>query len=370
MKKIYWILIVIACIYLLTYVTHTTYIYKTLIYNYVNIDDYKIFYNNTIKAGKGTGWPISKRYNQQKMSGHLRNTLEEIKTIAFLVVKSDSIIHEQYWNGYSDSTLSNSFSAAKSVVSILTGIALQEGYFKSVDQSIGDFVPEYKEGKKARITIKHLLTMTSGLNFQESYGSPISHTTEAYYGKDLPHLINRLEVIHEPGTVHDYQSGNTELLGMAIRNATGKSLAEYTSEKLWKPIGAEQDALWSTDVENGIEKAYCCINSNARDFARIGQLYLNKGSWSGQQIVDSTFVEASLQPIDLESGIIDYYGYSWWLLPNGRFYARGLLGQYIIVLPDQDIVIVRLGEKRGQLVGDHLNEVLVMVEECIKMYGK
>jgi CubicO group peptidase (beta-lactamase class C family) len=151
-------------------------------------------------------------------------------------------------------------------------------------------------------------------------------------------------------------------------------IAEYASEKLWKPMGAEQAAQWSLDHENGDEKAYCCFYSNARDFARFGKLYLNNGNWNGVQLVPDQYVKDSVTPAPLleESGKPNRcYGYSWWLLPGYKghdiFYARGILGQYVIVIPDKKIIIVRLGHKRGERLPDnHVDDVYAYIDGILE----
>jgi len=215
--------------------------------------------------------------------------------------------------------------------------------------------------------------MSSGLNWDESYSSPFSMTTEAYYGHDLPALIDKLRAVDEPGKRWKYLSGNTEVLAMILEKATGIRVGEYAEEKLWQPLGMENDALWSTDKANGTEKAYCCINSNARDFAKIGKLYLHYGNWNGTQIVDSQYVNASVAPTLLEdpnsADPVDFYGYQWWMIPEYKdfkvFYARGILGQYIIVLPEQNIVIVRLGKTRGGKKKEQQVEVFTFIDEVL-----
>lgn len=353
-----------------------TFFYKALVYNFADVDDYKIFDNRTIhKSTSPQTWPLSPKFGQVRLTEKLQNTLDTLNTFAFLVVKNDSLIYESYSDGYGPSSFSNSFSVAKSITSILTGVALKEGKIKSLDQPIADFLPSFGQGGKEKITIKHLLTMSSGLNWDESYSSPFSMTTEAYYGHDLPKLIERLEVIEEPGKRWKYLSGNTEVLAMVLEKATGKRIGEYAEEKLWQPLGMENDALWSTDKENGIEKAYCCINSNARDFAKIGKLYLHNGNWNGVQIVDSQYVAASIAPTYLEdpntTEKVDFYGYQWWMIPEYKdfkvFYARGILGQYIIVLPKQSIIIVRLGKKRGGKQKEQQIEVFTYIDEVLKL---
>jgi len=397
-----WFLILFVLLNIVILVSGRTYLYKGVWNTYLkgrttaSIDDYTIFENRAIKAGEKKEWPLGKDYNTSKPSSKFVSHLEKIETIAFLVIQNDSIRHEQYWGGYSDTSHTGSFSMAKTFVSILVGIAIGEGKIKSIDQPVGDFIPEYsaegefasggKEGKKANITIRHLLTMSSGINFDESYKSPIGFPAEAYYGTNLPELIFKYDAVEEPGKYFEYLSGNTQLLAFVLNKATGMSLSDYTSEKLWKPIEAEYDAYWSLDKKGGDEKAYCCFNSNARDFARIGKLFLDSGKWNGKQVVPANYVMESIKPADnIDKDLNsknERYGYSWWLLPNYRpagqegkghniFYARGVLGQYIIMIPELDMIIVRLGKRRElTAVKGHPTDFYWYIDAALEMYGK
>lgn len=352
------------------------YVYKALYHNFADIDDHLIFHQRKIEAAnEPQPWPLAANYNQLSLPKELQQLHEQLESVAFVVVHRDSLLYEQYWDGYSEESLSNSFSVAKSIVSILVGIALQEGKIQSIDQPVGDFLPEFEEGAKAKITIRHLLWMSSGLNWDESYANPLSVTTEAYYGSDLKKVVRRLEAVEEPGQKFSYKSGDTQVLGFVLEAATGQNLADYAEEKLWRPLGAERKAEWSIDHPLGNEKAYCCFFSNARDFARIGQLYLQQGVWQGDTLVSPEYVQASLTP----SGLTDantgepttHYGYQWWLLPDYKgqfvFYARGILGQYIIVIPEKELVIVRLGKKRGERLDSHPSEVIAMIDAVNQM---
>lgn len=347
------------------------YVYKALLYNFADIDDHLNFEQRKVEApAVPQPWPHAKVYNKVQMPEKLARLHQELETVAFLVVKQDSILFEQYWDGYSSDSLSNSFSIAKSLVSALIGIAIREGDIKSVDQPVADFLPSFREGGKVKITIRHLLMMSSGLNWDESYSNPLSMTTEAYYGTDLSKLIKRLDAVEEPGTTYSYKSGDTQVLAFVLQEATGKTLSAYAEEKLWKPLGAEKNAEWSVDYPEGIEKAYCCFFSNARDLARFGSLYLKNGVWYGDTIIDPAFVKASVTPHNLPTADkaerSNFYGYQWWVLPEYKgqniFYARGILGQYIIIIPEKEVVIVRLGEKRGQRKGHHPSEVMKMID--------
>ncbi|HSI89719.1 MAG TPA: serine hydrolase, partial [Adhaeribacter sp.] len=296
--------------------------------------------------------------------------LESLKTVAFLVICNDSVRQEHYWRGYGPESVTNSFSVSKSLVGMLVGVALKEGKIKSLDQPVGDFLPAFKEGEKSKITIRHLLTMSSGLNWDESYSNPLSMTTEAYYGTDLKSLIKRLEVEAEPGKAFFYKSGNTQLLSFILQAATGMDLSDYAAKKIWTPLGAEQPAEWSLDKKGGQEKAYCCLYSNARDFARLGQLYLNNGIWNGDTLVPPAYVQASVTPTNLPDkptgAPAGFYGYHWWILPEYKglkvYYAWGLLGQYIVVIPELRTVVVRLGEKAGEKRGMHLQLAYDLVD--------
>jgi len=355
-----------------------TYFYKALKYNLADVDDYKIFKNRKInKSTKPQSWPLAKRFNKTELSYDLKDNLKKYKTFAFLVIKNDSIVHEEYNEGYDKDSYSNSFSVAKSIISVLTGIALQEGKIKSLDEPLANYIDDFKIDGKESVTIRHLLMMSSGLNWDESYASPFSMTTEAYYGTDLPYLMSRMKLLEEPGKYFKYLSGNTQLLAIVLEKATGKRVSLYAQEKLWEPLGMENDALWSLDKPDGLEKAYCCINSNARDFAKIGSLYLHKGAWKGVRILDSNFVNESITPAPIlniaDNSPVNFYGLHWWLIPETcnvkAFYARGIEGQYIIVIPEKNIVIVRLGKGRGKKVGaEQLEDVLIYTKEICNLF--
>lgn len=331
------------------------YIVKALVYQQVNIDDYKIFPNRTVRVGQPQPWKISPQYNHYQLSDKQLEYFEEYRTVAYLVVRDTAILYEAYWDGYGSNSYSNSFSMAKSIVSLLVGCALQDGYIRSIDQPVADYLPEFRQGGRDRITIKHLLTMSSGLSWDESYSSLFSITTKGYYGNNLTGLVLGLHVVEETGAQFIYRSGDTQLLSLVVERATGETLSDYASKRLWSKIGAEHDALWCLDRQNGVEKAFCCFNSNARDFARFGQLLLNQGSWNGEQLVPKDYLAESLQPatylIDGETGKpCDFYGYQWWrIVMDGHevSYARGLLGQYIFVIPSLNAVVVRLGHLRS-----------------------
>jgi CubicO group peptidase (beta-lactamase class C family) len=331
------------------------YLRRALYYHKVSLDDYKIFTKRVVKTGTYQPWKVSENVSKKTIPAKYQADFTNLGTVAFLVIKDSTVMFEEYWDNYNADSYSNSFSVAKSIVSLLVGCAIDDGYIKSIDQPVGDFLPEYKAGTDSTLTLRHLLTMSSGLNWDESYNSPFSITTKAYFGADLKTLVLNLKVAEKPGIRFKYLSCNTQLISLVIEKATGKKLSEYASQRLWIPMGARHDVLWSLDNDNGVEKAYCCFNSNARDFARIGQLILNKGMCNGKQLISSSYIEQATSPASWllsEDGSkpLDNYGYQWWLTKykNDKvIYARGILGQYIFIIPAKNMVIVRLGHKRN-----------------------
>lgn len=335
------------------------------------LSDYEFFDNRTVKKGyPNSPWNIHKDYNKVEPTETLQALHKKYESVAFLIVKNDSLWHEHYFGNYSDNSLSNSFSMAKTYVSALLGKAIGEGFVKNLNQPVKDFLPEFSEGLAAKLTVGDLASMASGSDWDESYYSPFSITTRAYFDENTKDLVKNIKIVSEPGKEYVYQSGNTLLLGMVIEKAVGKPLSEYLSESLWKPLGAENDALWQLDsAESGMEKAYCCLASNARDFARLGKLYKDYGKWNGEQILDSAFVAKSIRPRFSKS---PEYGYGLWLLQHAGksfFMMRGHLGQYVIVQPDDNIMIVRLGHLNGeeQAGNPFSDDIYGYIDETFKM---
>jgi CubicO group peptidase (beta-lactamase class C family) len=378
MKKKIWIILfgIILLLNVALVIAGKGFIYKAVFYNLADIDDYKIFPERIVKkSSHAQEWPLSSSFNKMPISSDLEKMLTETESIAFLIIKDDTICYEQYWDGYGKGSYSNSFSMAKSYVGTMIGIALREGKIKSLDQPVGDYLIEYKEGLRSKITIRDLLMMSGGLNWDEAYASPFSITTEAYYGSNLWRIIKRLKAVEEPGKIFDYKSGDTQVLSFVLEKATGMKLSKYVEQKLWEPLGAVNDAIWSLDKKDGDEKAYCCLNSNAREFARLGSLYLHEGNWKGNQLIDSSYVKAALSSHGLknrEGNEVNYYGYQIWLTPNykgqNNFYFRGILGQYVVVIPEKKVVMVRLGKKRGDRVPPHFREVYAMMDEANRLF--
>ncbi|MBL8000950.1 MAG: serine hydrolase [Flavobacteriales bacterium] len=275
--------------------------------------------------------------------------LEKHKTTAFLVIRHDTILYERYFKGYDEGHVHPSFSMAKSVVSMLIGTAIADGLIRDVQQPIVDLIPELKANGFEGVTIEHVLQMTSGIDFKESYVNPFGTVAKFYYGRQLEKYTLQLKLKRAPGTEWEYVSGDTQLLGLLLTRALrakgdDRTLTQYLSDRLWTPLGMEHAGSWSIDrKKDGIEKAFCCINAPARDFAKLGSLYLHKGQWRGKQLVPGAWVETSTRPTTANGGV-NFYRYQWWLPGTpGVFNAEGILGQFIHVDPANDLVIVRLG---------------------------
>ncbi len=371
-----WLIITILVLIAGLYLTGYGYIVKAVSVIYLTghktayLEDYTKFDNRVIPASTlPQPWAIHSDYNKVPETEVLEKTNKDLQTVAYLIIKNDSIWHEKYWDGFDAKRKSNSFSMAKSITTALLGKAIMEGKIKSLEQPVGDFFHEYSKGLAAKMTVGDLASMGSGLNWDESYYSPFSVMTRVYFDTGLSNTMLIQNVTEQPGIQHKYLSGNTQLLAMVIEKATNQSLSNYLSEKFWQPMGAENDALWQLDEENGIEKAFCCIASNARDFARFGKLYKNKGNFNGKQILDTAFVEKSVV-----SRFPTYkdYGYGFWLsdyMGKKIFYMRGHLGQFVIVIPEDDLIIVRLGHLKGlqRTTDEHSDDLYVYIKEAYNM---
>lgn len=381
MKKLFrflkYVFASIILFVVLLYALGYGYIFKGIRVMYLNghktayIDDYTEFDNRLIKKDSTNTqqWPESKHYNSVSATDSLEKLNQELNTAAFLIIKNDSIWFEKYYNQYSARSKTNSFSMAKSVVVALLGKAIKDGYITSLHEPVSHFFPQFD----TRLTVGDLASMSSGLDWDESYYNPFGHTAKAYLGSNIRELILERKVIEKPGEKFKYLSGNTELLAMVIEKATRKTLSNYLSESFWQPMGMQSNALWQIDSqESGMEKAYCCIASNARDFARFGKLFLQHGNWEGKQLLHPSFVRKMINPRFEEAS---YYGYGLWLSnykDKSIFYMRGVLGQYVIVIPEDNLIIVRLGQKllKRKEGEKHSPDFYRYIDEAYKMLNK
>lgn len=366
-------LMIIAGIILLAYITGYNYLFRGVRLTYLRgetsstIDDGVYFSSKIISKGASKPWPVSINYNKQKLSSELENHLKETETVSFLVIRHGKILQEHYWDNYNKTKKSNSFSIAKTITVILLGKAIDDGRIKGIDQAFSDFYPEFSYNQFGKnLTLKNLAAMEAGLDWKEDYKDPFGSNAKLYYGFSLADIVFNSRLKQNPGEKFEYQSGATQLLGFAIGKATGTSLSAYASAKLWKPLGMEQNAEWTTD-DTGIEKAFCCIQSNARDFAKIGSLLMNKGKFENAPLLNEYFVNQMTTPSEHSDGV---YGLGLWINNDYKiphYYMYGLHGQFVIMVPEYDMIIVRFGNKedpekdtknRPKAVEFYINEVL------------
>ena len=348
------ILVGAAGIVALTYAFGYDYLFRGIRQTYLrgetgsNINDEKYFDSNVIAKGNPVPWQKDSLYNKTSLPKNLVQDLKDSNSASFLVIKNGKLVHEEYWDGYNQNSKTNSFSIAKGVTVMLLGKAIEENKIESLHQKYSDFFGNYANVEFGKnLTLGELASMEAGLNWNEDYKSPFLPNAKAYYGKSLEEAVFLRDFKNEPGKKFEYQSGATQLLGFALRKSMQKTLAAYASEKFWKPLGMEQNAAWTTD-DFGMEKAFCCIHSTSRDFAKLGQLFLNDGKFGDMQILDASFVEKMRTPTKLSNGI---YGMGLWINNDSalkHYYFQGLYGQYIIIVPEKNMVIVRTGTHQDQ----------------------
>ncbi len=305
-------------------------------------------------AVRDAPFAVSYEYNGQRYS--IEDFLHRQRITGLLILKGDTVVREEYqYERHRDHRFA-SMSIAKTVVALLTGIALKEGRIESLDDTAEKYAPDLAGTAYGAVSIRNLLRMSSGAKWSDRVvaGQPsdigqLSADTFFRRGRGGSSALARVREAAAPaGTIFNYSSAETLALGLVLRGAIRGDLASYMSEKLWKPIGAESAASWLTDA-SGAEAAFCCLNAKLRDYGRLGTLLANDGSLDGREIVPSRFMreatDATLQPAHLQprraTGFFGY-GYQTWLYPyrTRTFQARGLFGQEIIVQPSSGIVIV------------------------------
>jgi len=342
-------------------------VYRNLRFGTTRIDDFTHYLGRELLASENpfqfenetvqTGFPVTVPYKEEEWT--LDKFLESSDTIAFLMLKDGELRYERYFQGHKQDSLSQAFSASKSITSILIGTAIDDKYIESADQVVTDFVPELADNGFDQVPIEDLLYMRSGMAYVEN-DIPFGIHVLFNYTSHLEDAILDLEMRKEYTKEFIYKTGDNALLGLILDRALGdKTITEYTQERLWTPLGMEDDGVWTLDHEgDGLEKTWCCLVASARDFAKFGQLYLNRGMWNGQQIVSEEWVEQSTVFGAFDSSTwpqrfvdlgLEGYGYQWWLVSEeiGDFFAWGKDGQFIYVNPTTDVVIVRLGWSMG-----------------------
>ncbi len=315
-----------------------------------SIDDFNHFTHHRVAAAPGKPLPLHS--NKSALPDADVQWLDSMETATFLVMHRDSVLAEHYFGDYDQTFTPNTFSSAKSLVSMSIGVLLRQDLI-SLEEPAAKYIPELAEKGYDDITIRHLLQMSSGIGFDEDYKNPFGYQAKVYYGDNLRENTLAFEPVNKPGEEWFYAGGNTVLLALIVESVSGKRLSHFFSENIWQKIGAESDAWWTVDAKDGIERSSCCFYAITRDLARLGMLYKNGGEWNGQELVPEWFVQESITPVmipDSNGEPVMHYGYQWWLGDfEGKpfFQAQGMLGQYIIVVPDLDLVIVRTGHNRS-----------------------
>ena len=409
MRKFIQAFAILACMMSL----HSCIIYKGLKYGNAAVDDYTVFEQDTVHRGPRTftfsELPETERVlDTMKLNFYLARldsvckmsipeSMESCgKPAAALIIRNDTIVFEHYYGGWNKDSQSCIFSVTKTITSMLCGIALKEGYIKSLNDPVTDYIPELqkKDPLFDSLRIEHLLDMTAGLKFKENYSwNPFSKMAHLYMGNDAMKVVKNMKFSHKPGEYYHYDSMTAQILGIIIERATGMPYAQYLSEKVWQPLGMEKNALIGLDSrKHGVAKSYAGLTSNVRDLAKIGRLYLNAGNWNGTQIIDSAFTARSLSTHVSGEKRRYTYSYSWYwgimgeksfsdtdslkayyqdphnlpenvtyrgwqrqeddraraILHQGGHWAFGLYGQVLYVNPRKNIIGVFLGADRTE----------------------
>lgn len=278
------------------------------------------------------------------------------ETQGVLIIHNDSIIYEKYWGDISSDRLATVFSVTKSVTSLMCGIAIDDGYIRSIDDAVTEYIPELKKKDPMwqRLTIRHLLNMQSGLDFDDTYYLHLKYLKRVLaiaklnYGHNVMKQIRGLKFRCEPGTEHRYESMTSQILGVVIERASKKHFADYLSEKVWKPLQMESPALINIDSHrHRVAHTFGGLTLTMKDLAKIGRLYLNHGVWNGKRIVSEEWIRQSTEYDTSNNG----YHFNWYNVSNHGtdkskypgYYALGICAQVLYVNPYKNLIMVRVG---------------------------
>jgi CubicO group peptidase (beta-lactamase class C family) len=263
--------------------------------------------------------------------------LERQCVAGLLVIKNGAIVYERYRLGNTRETKWISYSVAKSVVSMLVGAAIRDGYIESVDEKVSDYLPRLQGSAYDQATLRDILQMASGVAWDETYDDPASDVNQASWNTlALYDYLDDKPRNGEPGKTFNYNTAETNLVGNLLRAAIGNNLSTYLEQKIWQPFGMESDASWNLTEPGGGEFGGCCINATLRDYGRLGLFALNNGRLAdGTPVLPKNWMAESTTP----SAGAPYYGYLWWLRAGGAYQASGIFGQGIYVDPRENLVI-------------------------------
>ena len=352
-------------------------------YGNASIDDYTIFEQDTVYKGSFSynfyekqqranlidtlKFEIYRSKADTLLNLTLRETMDYVDVpSAAIVIQNDTILFEHYSGGWNQDSQSCIFSVTKTITSLLCGIALKDGYIKSLSDPVTDYITELKDADPtfAELKIEHLLDMTAGLDFDENYSwNPFSKMAKLYMGNNSLKVLKSLKFINTPGENFSYDSATTAILGLVIERATGQSYAQYLSEKVWQPLGMERDALIGLDSKKyHVAKSFAGLTTNVKDLAKVGRLFLNNGCYNGKQIVDSTFVQRCLSThiSGIASKSQGRYSYSWyWGVEDEKLGKRKYfntleeLEQYYANYPEKSTYMIYKNLKNGYYAVQH-----------------
>ncbi len=345
-------------------------VFRIMRYGDTNIDDFSHYPGRALQP---SGSPYRFQIGEQELAvppdvlaefggdGDLEKILDSNDSIAFLVIRGDEILYEQYFQGHTSASLSQAFSMSKSFTSALIGMAIDDGLINGIDQPVTDFIPELAAQGFDAVTIHDLLNMMSGTNYVEN-DNPFGEHVIFNFTPNLEDEILQIKIERPPGELFRYKTGDNALLGLALDRALGEeTITSFTQRRLWTPLGMEDPGVWTIDHEgDGLEKTWCCLAASARDYAKLGRLYLNGGTWNDNQLLSSDWIVQSTQvgQVPADKWPEDYkeigwrnYGYQWWLASTetSDYFALGKDGQFLYVNPADDVIIVRLGWSSGEM---------------------
>ncbi len=336
---------------------------QLLFKNVPGLSDFKNFPTHTLPKAKEpfqfefigfNELPPVEEWLTDDLAGQFSGTedfLKKTATTSFMVVQNDTVVYENYFNGYLMDKPAVVFSVTKSIVTTLLAQAIADGDIESLQEPAYKYIPELAGDGKEAITLEHLVHMTSGLDFADE--EDLLKLGKAYWTKDVNAFSTKVKLAYEPGTQFKYKSVDTQLLSMCIAKATGKPLSEYLGEKIWQPLGMEYDSYFTLDRPGGAERAFGGLAMCTRDLAKIARLFLNEGYWGEEQLIPQQYVQG-LGDRDVAKQGWWGYKFGWWMdsyidrnLSEIRdYYATGYKGQYIYVNPEENIIIIRQGKKR------------------------
>jgi CubicO group peptidase (beta-lactamase class C family) len=349
--------------------------WRILRHGFSGVEDYRIFSGRKLEAStrhfefrdETQSGRVADKVNisgQGQVS--LEATLNDNATLAFLVIQDDAIVYERYSDEFARDSISLSFSMAKSVLALLIGCAIDDGLIGSVDDPVTKYLPELKEKGFEKVTLRHLLMSTSGLDYVES-DNPFGIHVYLYYCENcIERKALDFKLAEPPGMRFIYKSGDDVLLGTALRRALqGETITAYLQRRVWTPLGMEHEGIWSTDGDQ--EKTWCCLSATARDFAKFGMLYLCGGVWRNERIVSQDWVKKAAT-VEEKDGASWQYQFQWWhpFRDHSHYMMAGHLGQYVYVNPDTRVVVVRLGKSRGGFSSEQWWALLSAVSENVR----